>query len=88
MRPEAKLLVGGEDDDLFLTRQRRLRVEAQQRIQDRKRAFRYAEPWPGRADRAKDFPLVDRLVRWPLRGGYLGRKMVKRQRSPPEGVVG
>jgi hypothetical protein len=60
-------------------------MEAQQRIQDRKRAFRYAQPWPRGADRAKDLPLMDHFVRWPCGSGHLRCHMGKRQHSPPEG---
>jgi len=78
VRPEAKLLVGGEDDELVLSRKSGLGVEAQQCVQHGKRAFRYAEPWPRCADRAKDLPLVDHFVRRPGRSGHLCRHMGKR----------
>ena len=84
MRPQRQLLVGREDDEV-LAGQRGLRVEAQQRVEHRQRAFGHADPRLGRAYRAKDLPFVNRLLGRPRFRDRLARHMGKRQRSPPEG---
>src|SRR5208337_4978438 len=81
---QGELLVGGKNDQ-SLAAQRGFRMEAQQRVENRQRALRNADPGLGRADRPEHLPLVHGLVRGPRFRRRLARHMGKRQRSPPKG---
>jgi hypothetical protein len=81
---QGELLVGGKNDQA-LAAQRGFRMEAQQRVENRQRAFRNADPGLGGADRPEHLPLVHGLVRRPRFRRRLARHMGKRQRSPPKG---
>ncbi len=77
MRPQRKLVVRREDDQI-VARQRRLGVEAQQRVEHGQRPFGNADPGLGGTDRAEDVPLVHGLFGRPRSRIHLARYMGKR----------
>ena len=88
MRPETQLLVGREDDQLVVSAQRGIWIETQKRVEDRERAFRYTEPWPRSADRAKDLPLVDHLSDGRAEAAICAATWASVSVRRPKGVVG
>ena len=71
---QGELLVGGKNGQA-LAAQRGLGMKAQQRVENRQRAFGYADPGLGSADRPEQLPLVHGLVRRPGSCRRLGRHM-------------
>ena len=63
MRPQRELLIRREDDEV-VAGERRLWIEAQQRVEHAERPLGDAESWPREADGAKHLPFVDDRVRW------------------------
>ena len=84
VRPQRDLLVRGEDDQIVPC-QHGLWMKGQKGVQHRERALADAEPFAGRAKRAKDVPFVHRRLGRALLCDHLACHLGKRQRSPPKG---
>ncbi|MET3758311.1 hypothetical protein ABID08_005693 [Rhizobium binae] len=85
MRSERKLDIRREDDQTVSLGQLILRIKAQKRVEHGKRSIADAKQRLCFAQRAKQFPLINRLIRFDLPGHDLVCKHAKRHRPPPEG---
>ena len=88
VRAQHQLLVGRKDDERVIARERRLRVEGQEGVEDRQRPLRHAEARAGDADGAEDFPLVYNFFRRPLEATTCAATCASVSDRRPKGAVG